>query len=186
MSKSSLASVILFSLALVSICPQAKVAAQTGQLNHGDQAPDFSLPYATRDSISVEDVGLSSYQGVRNVVIAFYPADWSGGCTREVCTLRDNFAQLSQLDAEILAISGDYVYSHQQWAKELNLPFKLLSDHSHKVAKLYGSFNDNSGFNKRTVFIVDKNGKIAYADLEYNTKDATSFDKLREALAKVK
>ncbi len=152
------------------------------QLAVGDQAPDFKLPFATKDSVALGDISLSEFHGKRVVVLAFYPADWSGGCTKEVCTLRDNFADLASLNAEILGISGDYEYSHHEWAKYHNLPFKLVSDHSHKIAAMYGSYNDGSGFNKRTVFVVNKEGKIAYSDLHYSVKDPESFTKLRTAL----
>ena len=148
----------------------------------GDVAPDFKLPYATKDSVSEEELTLSGFAGKRNVVLAFYPADWSGGCTKEVCTLRDNFSDLSTLNAEILGISGDYEYSHHEWAKYHNLPFKLVADHSHTVAKQYASYNETSGFNRRTVVVINKSGKIAYVDLHYSVRDSVSFTKLQSAL----
>jgi peroxiredoxin len=122
----------------------------------------------------------------RNLVLAFYPADWSGGCTKEVCTLRDNFSALGELNADVIGISGDYVFSHYEWAKHHNLPFRLASDHNHDVARRYGSFNEAAGYNRRTVFVVDRSGKIAYADLAYSTRDATSFEKLQAALKGMK
>jgi peroxiredoxin Q/BCP len=121
--------------------------------------------------------------GKRNIVLAFYPADWSGGCTKEVCTLRDNFTALSALNAEIVGLSGDYVFSHYEWAKHHELPFKLASDHKHEVAKRYGSYDEDSGHDKRTVFVVDKAGKIAYVDMKYSPRDSVSFGKLQSALA---
>ncbi|MBI4547565.1 MAG: peroxiredoxin, partial [Ignavibacteriae bacterium] len=155
------------------------------QLKVGDAAPDFTLPYATRDSVVSEDLKLSSLIGKKNIVLAFYPADWSGGCTKEMCTMRDNFADLSKHDAEILGISGDYEWSHHEWAKYHNLPFKLVADHHHEVAKTYSSYNPDYGYNKRTVYIIDKRGKITYIDLEYKARDLSSFEKLKEALKKL-
>jgi len=154
-------------------------------LKVGDIAPGFTLPYATKDSISRSSVSLSDFVGERVVILAFYPADWSTGCTKEVCALRDNFVGLQALDAEVLAISGDYIWSHHEWAKSLNLPFKLLSDHAHLVSKLYGSFNEKSLYNRRTVFVVDKQGKISYSNLEYHVGDLDDFEKLKSALAGV-
>ncbi len=151
----------------------------------GQTAPDFSLQYATRDSIARTPLKLSNTVGVRNIVLAFYPADWSGGCTKEMCTMRDDFKDLEKLNAELLAISGDYVFAHHAWAKEQNFPFRLLSDHLHAVAKLYDSYNDKYGFNKRTVFVIDKQGKIAYEDLEYSVADNDDFIRLKDALAKL-
>jgi len=155
-------------------------------LRVGDPAPDFSLPYATRDSVAHDPVTLSSLVGKRNVVLAFYPADWSGGCTKEVCTLRDNFSSLGAVNADVIGLSGDYVYSHYEWAKFHNLPFRLASDHDHAVAKKYGSFNEANGYNRRTVFAVDKQGKIAYIDLAYSPRDSVSFGKLQVALKSLK
>lgn len=152
------------------------------QIRVGMKAPDFQLPYATKDTIIFEGLKLSDYFGKTVVLLAFYPADWSGGCTKEVCTLRDNFSQLSILNAEVLGISGDYVFSHHEWAHHHNLPFKLLSDHSHSAAKLYESYNENSGFNKRTVFVIDSTGVIVYIDLHYDVSTAESFTKLHDAM----
>jgi len=155
-------------------------------LHVGDSAPDFSLPYATRDSVASDALTLSSLVGKRNIVLAFYPADWSGGCTKEVCTLRDNFTNLAKLNADVVAISGDYVFSHHEWAVHHNLPFKLASDHNHHVAKEYGSYMEPYGFNRRTVFVVDHQGKIAYMDMAYSVRDSVSFGKLQAALQKLK
>lgn len=152
----------------------------------GDKAPEFALPYATKDSISRTPLKLTDFIGKRAIVLAFYPADWSTGCTKEVCTLRDNFAALQDLDAEILAISGDYIWSHHEWAKFHALPFRLLSDHSHTVARVYGSFNETSLYNKRTVFVINKQGTIAYANLAYSVGDLRDFERLRKALAEAK
>jgi len=181
-----------FSLFLFTVLPLTFVPLALAQesaaptLEIGQPAPEFALPYATRDSIARTLIKLSDFRGKRNVILAFYPADWSGGCTKEVCTMRDDFHNLEQLNAEILAISGDYVFSHYEWAKHHNLPFKLLSDHSHEVAKQYNSFNEKTGFNKRTVFVIDKEGKIAYVDLQYSVADNEDFNRLKEALSRLR
>ena len=164
----------------------ALLADPTAPPGVGDPAPDFTLPYATRDSVARDSLRLSSLLGKGNVVLAFYPADWSGGCTKEVCTLRDNFSALAALNAEIVGISGDYVFSHHEWAKHHDLPFRLASDHRHDVAKQYGSYNDTYGMNRRTVYVIDPAGRIAYADLAYSVRDSVSFEKLREALKQVR
>jgi len=173
--------IALFAMMTGSMGGAANAAPQVG-----DAAPDFSLPYATRDSVGSEQLVLSSLVGKKNVVLAFYPADWSGGCTKEVCTLRDNFSALGALNADVIGISGDYVFSHHEWASHHNLPFRLASDHNHDVAKKYGSYNETNGFNRRTVFVVDKAGKIAYADLAYSPRDSVSFEKLQAALKGIK
>lgn len=152
------------------------------ELKVGDPAPTFTLSYATKDTIVNKGFSLASSLGQNFIVLAFYPADWSGGCTKEMCTMRDSFTELAKLGSDVYGISGDYVNSHHEWANHLGLPFKLLSDHNHEVAKAFQSYNDETGYNKRTVFVIDKDGKIAYMDLEYKAGTMDSFDKLKTAL----
>ena len=151
----------------------------------GDKAPDFSLPCATKDTL-MDAVKLSDVVGKNNIILAFYPADWSGGCTKEMCTMRDNFQMLSDLGATVYGISGDYVYSHREWAKHHNLQFALFSDHDHSVARTYASYNAGTNMNLRTVYVIDRRGIIAYRDLAYKAGSTDSFEKLKEALAKLK
>jgi peroxiredoxin len=165
-------------LAVTGLTPAGASAAPAV----GEAAPDFELPYATREAVASDRVTLSAFRGRSRVILAFYPADWSGGCTKEVCTLRDHFAALGELAAEVIAISGDYVYSHHAWAKHHDLPFRLAADHDHAVARRYASYNAESGMDRRTVFLVDREGKVAYVDLAYSAKDSTSFDQLVEVL----
>ena len=173
-------------VALLSALVAVAAAETAASLQVGDRAPGFVLPYATRDSVARDSLALAALAGRRNVVLAFYPADWSGGCTREVCALRDNFTSLAALDADIVGISGDYVFSHHEWARHHDLPFRLASDHRHEVAKAYGSFNEANGFNRRTVFVVGRDGRIAYVDPAYSVRDSVSFVKLRAALEGLK
>ncbi len=154
----------------------------------GQAAPDFKLPYATQEQIYLkpeDHLSLSSLRG-KNVILAFYPADWSGGCTKEVCTLRDTFAELSKLNATVLGVSGDYVFSHHEWAKFHKLQFPLLSDHDHKVARLYASYNEGAGYNKRTIYLIDKEGVVRYVNLDFKAGDAADYNRLREELTKLK
>src|SRR5438477_7907754 len=154
----------------------------------GEAAPDFKLPYATQEKIFMkpeEQISLSSQRG-KNVILAFYPADWSGGCTTEVCTLRDTFAELAKLNATVLAVSGDYVFSHQEWAKHHNLQFPLLSDHDHHVARMFDSYMEGVGFNKRTVYLIDKDGVVRYVNLAFKAGDKKDYDALRAELEKLK
>ena len=154
----------------------------------GQPAPDFKLPYATQEAIHMkpdEQMSLASQRG-KNVILAFYPADWSSGCTAEVCTLRDTFAELSKLNATVLGISGDYVFSHQEWAKYHKLQFPLLSDHDHSVAKTYDSYMEGVGFNKRTVYLIDKEGVVRYVNLAFKAGDKKDYDALRAELEKLK
>jgi len=151
----------------------------------GQAAPDFELPWATQEKLYLarnEWLKLSSLQGA-NIILAFYPADWSGGCTTEVCTFRDSWNDLGKLDAKLLAISGDYVFSHQEWAKHHKLDFPLLSDHDHAIAKLYGSYQTAlGGINKRTVYLIDKKGVVRYKNLAFKAGAKEDYEALRGAL----
>jgi len=150
----------------------------------GSQAPDFTLPYATADTIVFEGEPLREAVRRGPVVLFFYPADWSPGCTREVCTLRDAFAELASLDATVWGISGDTVFSHRAWAEHHGLPFPLLSDLKHEAALLYDSFNAESGLTRRTVYVVGKDMRVLYADADYSVKDDADFNALKSALAR--
>jgi peroxiredoxin len=173
---------MLFVLYATTIGFLSAQEANKNELKVGDPAPDFSLPYATKDSVAEDSLRLLSLVGKKNIVLAFYPADWSGGCTKEMCTMRDNFTELSGLNAEILPISGDYQFAHHEWAKSQNFPFKMVSDHLHKIARVYNSYTEGYNWNKRTVYVIDKHGNIAYIDLAYKARDTNSFEKLKEAL----
>ena len=165
--------------------PGAPVAAAP---KVGEAAPDFKLPYATQEKLFMkpdEQMTLASLRG-KNVILAFYPADWSGGCTTEVCTFRDTFMEFGKLNAMVLGISGDYVFSHQEWAKHHKLPFPLLSDHDHRVAKAYDSYMEQYGFNKRTVYLIDKEGVVRYVNLAFKAGDKKDYDALRAELEKLK
>lgn len=172
---------LLFALLSLVVFTQS-AAAQSDSLRVGDPAPDFTLAYATKDSVSRVPLTLSSLKGKGSIVLAFYPADWSGGCTKEVCDMRDNFTALSGVGAQVIGISGDNPYSHYEWAKHHNLPFGLVSDTKHEVSRRYSSFDEKSGYSRRTVYAIDKSGKIAYIDLKYSPRDATSLNKLQDAL----
>ncbi len=152
----------------------------------GMKAPDFSLPYATKDSVASDKLTLSSEIGKGPIVLAFYPGDWSGGCTKEVCAFRDSFAELDTLGVRVWGISGDYVWSHHEWAKYHNLPFELLADHDHVVAKAYDSYNDERLYNKRTIYVIGNDGRIAYMNTAYNVREDADFASLKAALAAMK
>jgi peroxiredoxin Q/BCP len=175
------------SLSVAVILAACLLVAATGEagLKVGDRAPEFALPAATRDSILSAKAGPADYAGKRVVILAFYPADWSGGCTKEMCTLRDNFTDLGTLGAVVLGISGDYVYSHREWARALDLPFTLLSDHNHAVARTYESIAEGRDQNLRTIYVIDTRGLIAYIDPAYKAGTPESFDALRQALKSI-
>ncbi|MFN0158876.1 MAG: redoxin domain-containing protein [Bacteroidota bacterium] len=173
-----------FSLVLISVISFAVTSAQTFKV--GDVAPSFTLPFATKDTVISSGIHVGGPGSASLTILAFYPADWSGGCTTEMCTMRDSFTELSALGATVYGISGDYVSSHREWAKHLNLQFGLFSDHDHAVAKQYDSYNEKTGYNKRTIYVIDREGRIAYMDLAYSARSSDSFDRLKLALQGMK
>ena len=103
-----------------------------------------------------------------------------------MCSFRDGWNDLGKLNAKLFAISGDYVFSHHEWAKHHKLTFQLLQDHDHAVAKSYGSFNPVlGGINKRTVFLIDKNGIVRYRNMQFRAAAKEDYDALRSALTKL-
>jgi peroxiredoxin len=125
----------------------------------GDQAPDFEL----KDQHGTP-VRLSSFRGRRNVVLVFYPLDFSGVCTGELCALRDEFPEISRDDVEVLAVSVDSTFAHRAWADAEHFQFGLLSDfwpHG-EVASRYGVFDSERGLATRGTFIIDKDGVVRW------------------------
>ena len=128
-------------------------------LNIGDQAPDFEV----LDN-NGQMVKLSSFRGSKNVLLLFYPFAFSGICTGELCTLRDDLGAYQNDDTELLAISCDAMYSQKAFAEAEGYKFSLLADfwpHG-QVSKAYGVFNEDRGLAIRGTFIVDKEGMLRW------------------------
>jgi peroxiredoxin len=178
--------IVAVTLILITETPMTTLTQAADSLAVGGKAPNFTLPYATKDLIGTEPMTLSKEVTKGPIVLAFYPADWSGGCTVEVCTFRDNFADLGKLGVRVWGISGDYAYSHHAWAKHHDLPFELLADHDHGVARLYDSYDPPNLYNRRTIYVVGSDGRIAYVNSQYKAREPQDFGALKTALAKVR
>jgi len=126
-------------------------------LKAGDLAPDFTLPATIEESIT-----LSQYRGQKNVVLAFYPFDWSPVCSLQLPGLQENLAEFKKLDTEVLGISIDSRHSHKAFAEHLGLEFPLLSDFDKRVCQAYGVLRQG-GFAERALFVIDVQGVIRYA-----------------------
>jgi mycoredoxin-dependent peroxiredoxin len=125
----------------------------------GDQAPDFEL----KDQHGTP-VRLSSLRGKKNVVLVFYPLAFSGVCTGELRSLRDEFPEVNRDDVELLTVSVDSGFTHRAWADAEHYNFELLSDfwpHG-SVAKSYGVFDETMGVATRGTFIIDKEGVVRW------------------------
>jgi peroxiredoxin Q/BCP len=124
----------------------------------GDPAPDFTLPGVAGTTRS--DYTLSSYRG-KKVVLAFYPGDFTPGCTRQMCSYRDHFDDFTGVDAVVLGISPQDVDSHERWIEAKSLPFPLLADPDRTVIEAYGVGMPVLGV-RRSIFLVDGEGIVRY------------------------
>lgn len=123
----------------------------------GEPAPDFSAFLS-----SGEKVTLSQYRGKKNVVLFFYPKDFTSGCTAQVCSFRDSFAEIQGLHAVVFGVSNDDAKSHSDFAAHFKLPFSLISDQSGSVAGAYGTsrFRHRLPLMKRVTYVIDRWGII--------------------------
>jgi peroxiredoxin Q/BCP len=107
-----------------------------------------------------DSVTLSEFFGKKNIVLYFYPKDESPGCTREACTFRDSYEELTSLGAEVIGVSSQSVESHRSFATHHGLPFILLSDAGNNVRKLYGVPSTMGIIPGRVTYIIDKKGIV--------------------------
>lgn len=130
-------------------------------LQKNEFAPDFTL-YTTAD----EKVTLSAYKG-SNVILAFYPADWSPVCSDQMALYNEMLTWFKKYDAQVLGISVDSKWCHVAFAQSRNLHFPLLADFEPKgaVAKQYGVYNETEGACNRALFVINKEGIIAWSYL---------------------
>lgn len=150
-------------------------------LKIGDKAPEFSLRSET-----TEEMSLSNFKG-KNLVLLFFPLAFTGVCTEELCTMRDELQEYNNLDADIVGISVDSPFTLAKFKEQENLNFPLLSDFNKTVSRAYGTFYeefvlDMKGVAKRSAFIVDKEGKIRYAEVLENAGNQPNFTAIKETL----
>ncbi len=152
----------------------------------GKRAPDFSLPWANRDGVGpIESpYQLASDRG-KTVVVAFYPRDFTKGCTAQLQTFGEQYDSLFGPDVTLVGISTDSVTTHSRFAASLGLPFRLLSDPEQRVSKQYSS-KDSGGYNRRTVYVIGPDGRVKYRDMKFNALDPKSYSNLREAVRAVR
>ncbi len=146
------------------------------ELKVGDNAPDFSA--ASSDGSTVH---LHAILDKAPIVLYFYPKDDTPGCTKEACSLRDNFAAFRKLNATVFGVSYDSVASHKEFIEKYKLPFALLSDSDHTIAKLYGA--NGMLFAKRMTYVIDHAGRIAYLNPSVNP--TTHSQELQDVLTQL-
>jgi peroxiredoxin Q/BCP len=148
----------------------------------GQRAPDFSLPWANRDGVGPVEAPyqLASDRG-KTVVVAFYPRDFTKGCTAQMRTFAEQYDSLFGPDVVLVAISTDSVETHGRFAASLGLPFRLLSDPEQRVSKQYAS-KDPEGYNRRTIYVVGPDGRVRFRNMQFNALDPKDYAELRAAV----
>ncbi|OLO98831.1 thioredoxin-dependent thiol peroxidase [Mycolicibacterium porcinum] len=153
----------------------------TPRLEVGDTAPAFSLPDADGNVVK-----LSDYKG-RKVIVYFYPAASTPGCTKQACDFRDSLAELNDAGLDVIGISPDKPEKLAKFRDKEGLTFPLLSDPDREVLTAWGAFGEKTMYGKtvqgviRSTFLVDEKGKIAVA--QYNVRATGHVAKLRRDLS---
>lgn len=151
----------------------------------GKPAPGFSLYDSEKKKVSLEDL-----KG-KNVLLLFFPQAFTGTCTKELCSMRDNIALYDQVNAQVLGISVDSLFTLARYKDDQQLNFPLLSDFNKEVSKAYDCLYDTfvfdmHGVSKRSAFIVDKMGIIRYAEVLETASDLPNFTQIQKTLSELK
>lgn len=151
-------------------------------LKKGDKAPDFKLINTEK-----KEVALTDFKD-KNLVILFFPLAFTSVCTAELCAMRDNMADYADVNADVVAISVDSLFTLDKFKKEEELPFQLLSDFNKEVSSAYGALYENfvlgmKGVSKRSAFVVDKQGIIQYAEVLESAGDLPDFNAVKQTLS---
>lgn len=151
-------------------------------LQVGDQAPDFKLY-----SSELTEVSLNAFKG-KKVIIHFFPMAFTGTCTEQLCTMRDNFSYYEGINAEVLGISVDSPFSLAKFKEEQNYQFPLLSDFNKEVSKAFGAYYEEfvyglKGVSKRAAFVIDEDGKIIYVEILEDARELPDFKAINDVLS---
>ncbi len=151
----------------------------------GQAAPDFTASYLRTENgkFSFPQVKLSDFKGQKNVVLAFFPAAFSPGCTSEMAKYQEQSGQFNANNTVILGMSVDSTWANAAFADKLGVKFPILSDASRDVARNYGVFNEKQLVANRTTFVIDKNGIV---QKEFMATEALDPNKSLEACALLK
>lgn len=148
------------------------------------KAPAFSLSNTDRQLVSLDD-----FKG-KNVVLLFFPLAFTGGCTAEMCHVRDNIAIYNDLNAEVIGISVDAGPSLKKFKEEQNLNFTLASDFNKEMSRAYGVLYEDwfgmKGVAKRSAFVIDREGMVRYEEILENADEQPDFQAIRKTLESLK
>lgn len=151
----------------------------------GELAPDFAL-FSSEKQI----VKLADFRG-SNVVLLFFPQAFTGVCTTELCEMRDNLSRYESLNAQILAISVDSIFTLGKFKEEQKYNFPLLSDFNKAVSAAYGAIYDTfvfdmKGVSKRAAFVIDTEGVVRYAEVLESAGNLPNFKAIVQTLEELK
>ena len=148
----------------------------------GQPAPDFVLKDQNQ-----KEVKLSDFKGKKNVVLVFYPLDWSPVCTNEHACFVSDLKKFEQLDAQVLGVSVDSVWSHKAYAEKMGISYSLLADFHPRgaMAERYGVYLADKGITGRAIAIVNKAGNVAWFK-QYDIPQVPDLAEVAQALAGVK
>ncbi len=154
----------------------------TNTIQIGQKAPEFSLYDSEKQKVNLGD-----YKG-KNVLLLFFPQAFTGTCTKELCSTRDNIALYNQANAQVFAISVDSVFTLGKYKEDQQLNFPLLSDFNKTTSTEYGSLYENfvfdmHGVSKRSAFVIDKDGIVRYAEVLETASDLPDFNAIQKTLS---
>jgi peroxiredoxin len=154
----------------------------------GTKAPDFTLK--SKQASGLVDVQLSKNFGKKNTVLLFFPAAFTGVCTKEMCDISGGLSSYAGLNAEVIAVSVDSPFAQEAWAQKEKISITLASDLNKEVIKKYdvvfpmlAGAGDTAA---RAAFVIDKQGVVQYSEQTPTPKDLPNFEKVKETLAKTK
>ena len=148
----------------------------------GKKAPDFTLLDTNKKPVSLADFK------DQKVIVAFFPAAFTGVCEKELCTFRDSLAELNKVNATVLAISVDSPFANGAFSSRNELNFPVLSDYTRETIEAYGvahrDFAGMKGYTaaKRSVFVVDENGNVIYEWISHNPGIEPDYEAVKNAL----
>lgn len=153
-------------------------------LTIGSAAPDFTLHDSEKNKVS-----LSQYKG-KTVLLLFFPQAFTGTCTTELCSMRDNIAEYNAVNAQVFGISVDSVFTLAKFKEDQKFNFPLLSDFNKEVSTEYQSIYNNwildmKGVSKRAAFIIDKEGLIQYEEVLDNAGALPNFEAIQQKLKEI-
>lgn len=150
--------------------------AAAREIEVGEAAPDFTLKDEGGNPVT-----LSSFHGKKNVVLLFYPFDWSPVCTTENCAVNDDLPKFDSKETTVLGISCDSHFCHRAWKEKMGFKHTLLSDQLREVSKKYGLYLPDLNCSKRATVVVNKEGKVTYKKVQ-ELKTARSTSEILSAL----